>query len=72
MLGNRLQSEFNSHYRRIWVQTVTLSKRRQEYRFEVTLFPIEGPYFMLFSDIVNEVSFDEVSRIIENNLELSI
>ena len=71
MLERRLETEY-SQYRRIWIQETRLSKRRQEYRFVVTLFPIEGQYFMLFSDTVNEVSFEEVSRIIENNLELSI
>jgi len=71
MLGNRLQSEFNSHYRRIWVQETTLSKGRQEYRFVITLFPHNGPYHMLFSNVVNDVNFDEASKLIQNYLDNS-
>jgi len=68
MVQSRLQSHYNSQYRRIWVQYTQLSKRRSEYRIVLTLFPHGGEYFMLFSDIVSEVNFEECSNLIENHL----
>ena len=68
MLNNRLTEAF-PQYRRIWVQYCTLSKRRSEYRAVITLFPLEGTYTMLFSDIITDVNFETISTIIENNLQ---
>ena len=64
----RLNSQYESHFRRIWVQYVRLSKRRGEYRICLTIFPHDGEYFFLFSDMVNNVNFDECSSLIENYL----
>lgn len=71
MLERRLLEEFNSHYRRIWVQETTLSKRRKEYSVVITLFPLQGTYGMLFSGVLNEVTFDNLSTLIENHLDMS-
>ncbi len=66
MVQSRLQSHYDSQYRRIWVQYTQLSKRRSEYRICLTLFPHDGEYFFLFSDIVNVVDFANCSNLIEN------
>ncbi len=68
MVQSRLQSHYDSQYRRIWVQYTQLSKRRSEYRICLTLFPHDGEYFFLFSDIVNVVDFANCSNLIENYL----
>jgi predicted AAA+ superfamily ATPase len=67
-LQTRLQSHYDSQYRRIWVQYTRLSKRRSEYRIVLTLFPHDGEYFFLFSDVVNQIDFNTCSNLIENNL----
>lgn len=70
-LQNRLVSQYSSQFRRIWVQYTRLSKVRSEYRFVLTLFPHEGEYFFLFSDVVNSVDFNTCSNLIENHLDNS-
>jgi len=63
IVEDRLMDEYSDVYRTIWVQYTQISKGRSEYRVVVTLFPIEGPYTMLFSDTINSVDYDTVSKL---------
>jgi hypothetical protein len=61
-IERRLLEYASNDYRRIWVQYTLLSKARSEYRVVITLFPIRGQYTMLFTDTLNEISYDNIVK----------
>jgi hypothetical protein len=69
LIERRLVETFSNTYRTIWVQYCRLSKNRSEYRAIITLFTLTGTYTMLFSDIINDVDYETMRKIIEENMQ---
>jgi len=67
-MERRLEEFYSDRYRRIWVQYCTLSKGRSEYRAVLTLFPLQGPYTMMFTPTINAVDYDTILNFMEESL----
>ena len=70
-MERRLEEFYSDRYRRIWVQHCTLSKGRSEFRAVITLFPLQGPYTMIFTPTINAVDYDTILNFMEEHLPIT-